>query len=86
MQKPYSSVNGAGLVLVAMDSLISLLQGMKLSRSSFENGLPMADSEKDVFSLKQCPMRRRTAQAVRLSSCVFSSAWLISLGRANVPI
>ena len=42
MQKPYSSVNGAGLVLVAMDSLISLLQGMKLSRSSFENGLPTA--------------------------------------------
>ena len=41
MQKPYSSVNGAGLVLVAMDSLISLLQGIKLSRSSFENGLPM---------------------------------------------
>ena len=41
MQKPYSSVNGAGFVLVAMDSLISLLQGMKLSRSSFENGLPM---------------------------------------------
>ena len=41
MQKPYSSVNGAGLVLVAMDSLISLLQGMKLSNSSFENGLPM---------------------------------------------
>ena len=30
MQKPYSSVNGAGLVLVAMDSLISSLQGMKL--------------------------------------------------------
>ena len=41
MQKPYSSVNGAGLVLVAMDSLISLLQGMKLSSSSLENGLPI---------------------------------------------
>lgn len=33
-----------------------------------------ADSEKDVFSLRRCPMCRRTAQAVRLSSCVFSSA------------
>ena len=41
MQKPYSSVDDAGLVLVAMDSLISSLQGMKLSNSSFENGLPM---------------------------------------------
>ena len=37
----YSSVDDAGLVLVAMDSLISSLQGMKLSSSSFENGLPM---------------------------------------------
>ena len=37
----YSSVDDAGLVLVAMDSLISSLQGMKLSSSSFENGLPL---------------------------------------------
>ena len=41
MHDSYSSVNGAGLVLFAMESLISLLHGMKLSSSSFENGLPM---------------------------------------------
>ena len=52
----------------------------------FEKAGYKADSEKDVFSLRRCPMCRRTAQAVRLSSCVFSSAWLISLGRANVPM
>ena len=52
----------------------------------FEKAGYKADSEKDVFSLRRCPMCRRTAQAVRLSSCFFSSAWLVSLGRANVPM